>query len=113
MDPRSPHPAKLDLTDLLRLRSELGIVHQVPGRIRLRLGPGLLDWAQGRGLDAAQASGWLGALPGVRGLRVNLAAASLIIEYDPLRFDPAAWETLLRGEEDRALYLVSGLIGAE
>jgi hypothetical protein len=52
-------PALPSLTELLTLRRGLGIVHHVPGRIRLRLGPVIWDWAQGLGLDSTKASAWL------------------------------------------------------
>lgn len=116
MDSQDPSPARLDLADLTRLlglRAELGIVHHVPGRIRLRLGPGVLTWAQGKGLDPDQVAHWLAAFPGVRHARVNAPAASLIIEYDPSRLEPSSWETLVLGGDDAALGLVLGLIGAE
>ncbi len=100
-----------DLADLLRHRVELGIVHHVPGRIRLRLGPALLEWAQARGVNPKQAAVWLSTFPGVKGMRINAAAASLIIEYDARRLDPAGWETLVLGDEDAAMNLILGLIG--
>jgi len=111
-------PALPPLTELLTLRRGLGIVHHVPGRIRLRLGPVIWDWAQGLGLDSTKASAWLseaglGAVTGVRGARLNAAAASLVIEYDPQRLDPAWWETLVLGEDEEALTLVLGLLAGD
>jgi hypothetical protein len=110
------------IDELLTLRQGLGIVHHVPGRIRLRLGPAILAWARSLGLkqaDAqARADSWLvragpGGGAGVLGTRLNPAAASLVIEYDPLRLDPAWWETLVLGEDDEALALVLGLFGGD
>lgn len=107
-----------NLADLLALRRGLDIVHQVPGRIRLRLGPQVWAWAQSLGLDAASVEGWLGAsglnaAAGVTGARLNAAAASLVIEYDPSRLNPDWWETLMLGEDDEALALVLGLFAAD
>lgn len=116
MDSQVTHPPSFELahlTGLMRLRAELGIVHQVPGRVRLRLGPGVLSWAQGEGLGPDQVAQWLGALPGVNGARINAAAASLIIEYDPRRLEPSSWETLVLGDDEAALSLVLGLLGEE
>lgn len=116
MDSLGPNPGILDLADLaglLRLRAELAIVHHIPGRIRLRLGPGVLDWAQAEGLGPDQAAHWLGALPGVKGARINAAAASLVIEYDPRRLEPCSWETLVLGDDDAVLGLVLGLLGEQ
>lgn len=99
-----------NLVDLLRLRQALGIVHHVPGRIRLRLGSEIWDWAQVQGLDADQASGWLLTVAGVTGTRLNPAAASLVVEYDTRRLDPDWWETLVLGDDDEVLALVLRLI---
>ncbi len=106
--------ALANVDDLLSLRHALGIVHHVPGRIRLRLGPAIWDWAQSSGLDRAEAGAWLegldgGAVRGIIGARLNMAAASLVIEYDHQRLQPLWWETLVRGEDDEALALVLGL----
>jgi hypothetical protein len=114
MDSQVTHPPSFDLANLarlLRLRAELSIVHQVPGRVRLRLGPGVLTLAHDEGSSPEQAIEWLVALPGVRGVRINAAAASLIIEYDPRRLEPSDWETLVLGDDDAALNLVLGLLG--
>jgi hypothetical protein len=85
-------------------------VHQVPGRIRLRLGPAILERAAASGLDPGQAGAWLDAVPGIRGVRVNPLAASLVIEYDPGKIDPRWWERLILGEDDEALGLVMRLL---
>lgn len=95
-----------DLDAILKLRAELDIVHHIPGRLRLRLGPGLLEWARDHDLDPDQAAASLRAFPGMTGTRLNAAAASLVLEYDPKRLDPADWETLLLGSDDEALGLV-------
>ena len=96
------------LTDLPELRAALGIVHHVPGRIRLRLGSELM--ALGERADAAVALGWLHALSGITEVRLNAAAASLVIVYDPARLPPQWWETLILGEDDEAVALVLGLL---
>lgn len=101
--------------DLLGLRAGLGIAHHVPGRIRLRLGPALADWAECRGLQGAGPQAWLDALGlgpriGVTGARLNAAAASLVVEYDPNRLDPAWWETLILGDDDEVVALFLDLL---
>lgn len=95
-----------DLALLLRLRQGLGIVHHVPGRIRLRLGAAIRDWARDPRLDAGRARDWLCAVAGVTATRLNPAAASLIVEYDPGRLEPDWWETLVLGDDDDVLALV-------
>lgn len=99
-----------DLESLLALRRDLDIVHHLPGRIRLRLGSLIEEWTLTQGLDLAQARDLLRSIPGVLGYRLNPAAASLVIEYDPRRLNPAWWETLVQGDDDAAIALVLGLI---
>ena len=103
-----------DLTALLALRHGISIAHHVPGRIRLRLAPTLWDSARSLGLDIATAGIWLrsAALPvvaGVTATRLNAAAASLVIEYDPRQLDPSWWETLVLGVDDETLTMMLGL----
>lgn len=101
-----------DLTTVLALRPALGIVHHLPGRLRLRLGPALLERVAASGLSLPAIEGRIGQLagllPGLRGWRLNPAAASLLIEYDPARLQPQWWETLVLGEDDEALALALG-----
>lgn len=114
MDSQHPSLGSIDLAhlaSLLKLREGLGIVHHVPGRIRLRFGLGMLTLAQDEGLAPDQAVRWLRALPGVKGARINVAAASVVVDYDPRRLDPSRWETLVLGDDDAALELVLGLLG--
>lgn len=77
------------------LRAHAAVVHHVPGRVRLRLGPGFLS---ALGVDAGVAVDRLSRLnPGVLAVRVNATAASVTVHYDPRRLPPASWETLLQG----------------
>lgn len=96
--------APTDLSGLLALRAGFAIVHHVPGRLRLRLGADLFHRAQARGLDpTGLLSRFSALLPGVTGSRLNPAAASLVIDYDPARLSPLWWETLILGDDDDAL----------
>jgi len=81
---------------LLGLRRHLSIIHHLAGRIRLRLGPGL--WMGASEFDRTQLQRLLEALEGIRAVRVNRAAASVVIEYDPIHLPPGDWETLVRGD---------------
>lgn len=85
-----------DLASLLGLRRHLSIVHHLPGRIRLRLGPSL--WGNASQFDQGRFQGLLDRLEGIRDVRVNKAVATVIIEYDPQRVPPGDWETLVRGD---------------
>lgn len=57
-------------------RLDFTLVHEVPGRLRLRV-PAL----RGLGLDAAYLESWMDALASIRQARANRAAASLTLEY--------------------------------
>lgn len=84
---------------LLELRRHLSIVHHLPGRIRLRLAPAL--WGQAARLNQ-RFDTLLPRLAGIRGIRVNAAVASVIVEYDPHTVPPQHWETLVRGDATAA-----------
>lgn len=90
-----------DARALLQLRDRIDIAHHLPGRIRLRLRTSAV-----RGLprvSAASARALLQRLDFIHDLRVNAAAGSVVIDYDPVRLPPAHWETLLAGDLDAAL----------
>jgi len=61
--------------------STMHVAHDIPGRLRLRLGPG----AQTDGLIAA-----VGAEPGVTGCTWSARTRSLLVLYDPHQGDRAA-----------------------
>lgn len=88
------------IEDFLALRGHLSLVHQVPGRLRLRLGPGL--WAQAGKISETGLRQGLKSIQGIRDVRLNITAASLIIEYDAKAIEPEAWQRLLEADEDRA-----------
>jgi hypothetical protein len=91
----------LDQERLNGLMAHVSIVHHVQGRLRLRLHSGVLAWLA-QTPDGSPES-WLARLPGVSGLRLNKAAASLLIEYDARLIPPNWWERLLRGDNASAL----------
>lgn len=91
--------------EFLRVRDHLSLIHQVPGRMRLRLGVGL--FARAAELSQGGLQGALQGLPGIRAVRLNLAAASLVIEYDPKLMTPDAWVLVLEGNEDEARDILS------
>ena len=95
--PAEPH---FDVPSLLGLRRHLAIVHHLPGRIRLRLGAAL--WGAAAGVERARFKTLLDGLEGIRDVRVNLAVASVVVEYDPKQISPDDWETLVRGDATAA-----------
>lgn len=99
-----------NLADVLQLRACLGIVHHVPGRLRLRVRPDPQSPAP-HPQAATAALGWLRQAPGVTGVRVNAAAASVVVDYQPDRLPPPWWETLVLGDDAEALGAVLDLLG--
>ncbi len=96
--PMSQKPSPLAplaaLTDLLsRLRRHLSIAHQVPGRVRLRVGLGALAEVQARPIESGVSD--LKRYRGVTETRVNLAARSAVISYDPKVIPDTFWPRCL------------------
>jgi hypothetical protein len=88
--------------DRLRdLRRHVSVAHHLRGRIRLRLG--LEALGSMAGLDPA----WLRLpfqdLEGIRSIRINPAALSAVIEYDPATLPPAWWDEAFGADESRAM----------
>lgn len=87
---------ELDAAYLLGMRRHLSIVHHLPGRIRLRIGPAL--WGIANKVEDSLFRQLLKHLEGIRDVRINMAVASVVIEYDPRQVPPDNWETLVRGD---------------
>jgi hypothetical protein len=89
---------------LKALRRHLDIAHHVRGRIRLRLAPaGILAVTPD---IAARLNDHAAATPGIRSVRLNAAALSVVIEYAPAVIAPELWTALLAApdaEFDRLL----------
>lgn len=93
-----------DALALVSLRTRVVIVHHLPGRIRLRArGFSRRDLPR---LRRGALRTLLDRLDFIRNVRVNAAAATAVIDYDPLRLPAAHWETLLRGDEVAATDLL-------
>lgn len=89
-------PSGLDIRPLLDVRSQLEIVHHIPGRIRLRLSAGI--WTQVK----ANSDGLIRFLNNkyvIKDYRINPAAATLVIEYDQNRITPQDWDVMMSGGE--------------
>jgi hypothetical protein len=92
---------------LLDIIPHLGIVHHIPGRIRLRISS--LGIESLRGIDL---KGHVDQIPGILSVRVNPLALSAIIEYDPERLDPKLWEDLvgLKNRPEQTKEVINRLI---
>ena len=104
-NPQASHQA---IGQLLTLRRHLSIVHQLPGRIRLRVAGSLLN--QIREFDLGAVKGVLASSHGIQDVRVNAAAATVVIEYDPNRLTPGLWQVLLHGGEAEARAVIGQLL---
>lgn len=101
-----------DFERLSGLVSRVRIVHQIPGRIRLKLTGTVSEQSVGhfktyfsRFADA------LNDIPGIRSVRVNVLARSCTVEYDPDSIPDQAWNDLLEGvRSEGAFSLVTRLV---
>lgn len=98
------------LQSLLPLRAHLSVVHHVPGRLRLRLGSGIL--ALSGSADPKRFAALLEKVEGIRNVRINPAAASVVVQYDAQRLPPELWQTLLEGSDTEVAALLQALIAA-
>lgn len=67
----------------------LEVVHHLPGRIRVQLSGPAPQQSGSAPLDLDEL---VRRLPGVRSVRLNILAASAVVEYDPARLPPSALE---------------------
>jgi hypothetical protein len=86
-----------ELDQLHALRRHVDIVHHIPGRVRLRLGLPLLGRLEQ--LDTGVFQRVLASLDGIRDVRVNAAALSVVVQYDPAQMPPTLWQILTEGED--------------
>lgn len=96
----------IDPEVLLRARPHLHIVHHIPGRVRLRFGPGILEAVQE---IATEGEALLSGLAGIKDVRVNAAAFSLVVTYDQDRLRPDWWDKLIEGSDAEAAEVVARL----
>jgi hypothetical protein len=91
---------------LLAMRRHLHVAHHIPGRLRLRADAGLLELAhrwQGPRIGLAEA---IAVIEGVRDVRINAAAATAVIDYEPASLPPDTWRRLLDGSDDAVLEIL-------
>ena len=93
-------PAEL----LARFTPHLKIAHQVPGRVRLKLGMKALEGIKLNELESNSAAfaAVLKQITGIRNISWNLLAHSCTVEYDPRAIPDAAWPDLLAGKPSAA-----------
>ena len=67
------------------------IAHHVAGRVRLKLSLSGVGF-----LRETDLGNMVKQIPGIRSVRINPAALSAVVEYDPGSVDPGLWENLVR-----------------
>lgn len=96
----------IELEALRRLARHLTVAHHVAGRVRLRLSPPALPRL------GELPKGVLHALPGVAAVRINPAAGSVVVEYDPAVIEPGLWERVVRGDDAALAWVAQALRAA-
>lgn len=82
-----------DLSPFLHLRRFVSIVHHVPGRVRLKLD--LAALAHLPKVDPTPFVTLVGRIRGVKATRLNAAALTVVVEYDPHLIPAPLWPHLL------------------
>lgn len=77
------------------------IAHHIPGRIRLRLSPQVLEKAGNFDLSSVQKLNGING-NGIKGVEINPLALSAIITYDPKKLPPRWWEEFVQSEDSAA-----------
>ena len=89
---------------LAHFAPHLKIAHQLPGRVRLKLGMKVLGGIKFSALESS-ADAFAAVLKQIRGVRAinwNLMARSCTVEYDPAVIPDNAWPDLLAGADNAA-----------
>lgn len=72
------------------------IVHHLPGRIRLRFGPGVK-----KVLGRYDLKEILTSMPGILSYRMNAKIGSLLVEYDTGLMEMSLWEDIIKAYGDK------------
>ena len=84
---------------LIPLLEEAEIAHHIPGRIRLRFNHSILAKLPGlNGIDK-EIQKIAGQIEAIKGIRLNLHAGSVVVQYDTELLPPDFWEEVV-GEKD-------------
>ncbi|KMY66257.1 hypothetical protein AAU61_17405 [Desulfocarbo indianensis] len=103
----------MDAAILLKLRDYLAVAHHIPGRIRLKLKPGLFGDIMAiklaRSVDLSSWGNGDGAAA-IINTRLNAAAGSLIIDYDPDLLAPEVISELFTSRDAARIEELSGRV---
>lgn len=98
----------MNFQKIVELEKYLDVAHHIPGRIRIKFSPLILTKPV-----ALAAMKEHSELPdAIKDARVNMAARSVVIEYDPEQIQPELVEELIQGtDKDKKAQIVSDLYG--
>lgn len=103
----------MDITaeKLIELGGYFSIIHQIKGRIRLRVNPKIKQHGETIRLEDIE------ALPqkikGIKSLKINKIVGSLTIEYDPFIFPDHLWKDLVEGKNSEELLSIIRTLSKE
>lgn len=100
-----------DPNELLQLRRYIAIKHHVTGRIRFVFSPRLLERVPRA--ETGRLRELMSGIQGVREVRLNLPARSVVVHYDPIRIPPRLLADLIEGDEKAAAQALKTLTGPE
>lgn len=100
-----------DLDKFLIIRRYLTIVHHVPGRIRLRLNKAIKK--EMGTIDKSLIDRVIKSIEGIKDVRINALAGSVVISYAANLLKPDWWETLVKANESVAQNLLITLLENE
>ncbi len=107
----STQPKSLDIAPVVSsVARYLRIAHQIPGRIRFKIDPDVLNDSTLSQLGEEGVSNALGAIRGVHDIRINKLARSCTVEYDKAIIPDHAWGDLLAGRATPAAHALLGII---
>lgn len=84
-------------SSLLTFAAHLSVAHHIPGRIRLKLAASAGTAPKEAVEEAMRFSRTVTEVPGIRSVSLNPLARSCVVEYDPARIPPRAWQDLIDG----------------
>lgn len=94
--------------EFLLLRGHLKIAHHVAGRIRLRVAASLFKDISS--VDKNKLNRMMEAIDGIKQIRINKAAATIVIYYACDVLKPAWWDALINDDEHTAVELLDRLM---
>lgn len=84
-------------SDIVEFAKYFTIVHHIEGRLRLKVSPSILGSDHKVSLSDIEALSQ--TTNGLKSVRVNAMALSVVIEYDSSIIDMQVWEDLVQGKD--------------